>query len=103
MIEINAVRYTGNSVVVGNGRVIIDGKDVTDKNMPKTVLEIHVTGTLASLTTDKSVSCDNINGNVIAGGSVNCDDIKGNVYAKGSVNCDDVGGSVRANGSINRG
>lgn len=103
MIQINGKTYQGRSVSIVNNRVVIDGIDVTDKDMPKTILDIHVTGDLVSLETTASVSCENVQGDVIAKGSVNCDDIKGSVYASGSVNCSRVGGNVRARGSVNHG
>jgi hypothetical protein len=100
MITVNGKTYQGNSVSVINGVVIIDGKKVTDKDLPDTILQIEVTGTLGELKTDASVNCDNVKGNVEAGGSVNCDTVGGNVNAGGSVNCDEVGGSVNAGGSV---
>lgn len=100
MITINGKTYKGNSVVVRNHTIYIDGKKVTDKDMPETILQIEVKGTLASLETDASVNCDSVKGNVDAGGSVNCDTVGGDVNAGGSVNCDDVGGNVTAGGSV---
>jgi hypothetical protein len=99
-VRINGRTYRGShSVVVTNGCVVIDGKRVTD-GVPKDILQIEVIGTLDELKTDLSVNCDNVTGNVEAGGSVNCDNVGGNVHAGGSVNCDDIGGSVNAGGSI---
>lgn len=100
MITINGKTYQGNSVSVINSVVFIDGKRIDDKDLPKTILQIDVTGTLGELKTDASVNCDNVTGNVEAGGSVNCDRVNGNVNAGGSVNCDTVGGSVNAGGSV---
>lgn len=100
MIIINGKRYSGSSVTVVNNRVIIDGVDVTSKDMPKTILNIEVKGKLANLITDASVNCDNICGDVRAAGSVSCDDVGGSVTAGGSVSCDDVGGNVQAGGSV---
>lgn len=102
-VTVNGRTYEGNNVTVTNNRVIIDGVDVTNKDTPKTILQIEIKGTLASLTTDASVSCNSIAGDVHAGGSVNCDDVKGNVSAGGSVNADDIGGNVNAGGSVRRG
>lgn len=99
-VTINGKTYSGSSVVVINNRVLIDGKEITDKDLPKTILQIEVTGTLQELKTDASVNCDDVTGNVEAGGSVNCDSVGGNVNAGGSVNCDSVGGSVNAGGSV---
>lgn len=119
-MSINGRSFTGNNLTMRNGRIILDGVDVTDDTGvdPKTILEIKLTGDLESLDCDKSVTvigqvkgnidargsvnCDNVGGDIKAGGSVNADDVKGSVYANGSVNCDDVGGSVQAGGSVNR-
>lgn len=48
---------------------------------------------LASLKTDASVTCQNVRGNLGAGGSVTCNDVHG------SVNC---GGNLRASGHIGK-
>ena len=42
------------------------------------------------------VTCDTVNGSVDAGGSVTCDDVMGNVNAGGNVSCDSVDGNVSA-------
>lgn len=99
VITINGTRIEieGNNVSIVNGIVTVDG--VIISTVPSGV-EIHWKGDLASLTTDSSVICDNVQGDVDAGGSVNCDNVKGSVTAGGSVNCDDVGGSVSAGGSV---
>lgn len=100
MITINGKTYQGNSVSVVNNVVYVDGKRVDDKELPKTILQIDVQGTLGELKTDASVNCGNVTGSVEAGGSVNCDSVGGNVNAGGSVNCDTVRGSVNAGGSV---
>ena len=50
-----------------------------------------------------NLNCEDVEGDVTAGGSVNCGDVEGNVEAGGSVNCGDVEGSVEAGGSVNCG
>ena len=47
--------------------------------------------------------CENVGGDVKAGGSVNCDGVEGSVTANGSVTCGDVGGNVTAGGSLSCG
>ena len=47
-----------------------------------------------------NLNCEDVEGDVTAGGSVNCGDVEGNVEAGGSVNCGDVEGSVEAVGSV---
>lgn len=103
MVTINGKSYRGNSVSVFNGQVKIDGKAIDDPDLPQNVLEIDVTGTLARLETDASVTCEDVKGTVIAGGSVSCDAVGGDVKASGSVSCDRVGGNVTAGGSVSHG
>jgi len=120
-VTINGRTFSGNNLTMRNGRIIVDGKDVTDDTGVDmaTVLEVKITGEIGSLECDKSVTvvgaitgnvdargsvtCDDVGGDVKAGGSANTNNVKGNVYANGSVNCDKVGGSVQAGGSVNHG
>ena len=64
--------------------------------------EIHFCyeGPALNIESAVSVYCDDVMGNVTAGGSVNCDDVYGSVSAQGSVNCDDVKGDIRAGGNV---
>lgn len=50
-----------------------------------------------------NVTCDNIDGDAFAGGGITCDDICGNATAGGSINCDEIEGNAQAGGSINQG
>lgn len=47
-----------------------------------------------------SVTCDNVQGNVTAGGYVACDDVGQGVIAGGYVACGDVGGRLAAGGYV---
>lgn len=47
-----------------------------------------------------SISCDNVMGNVTAGGDVSCDDVYGDVSAQGSVTCDGVKGDIHAGSDV---
>lgn len=104
-ITINGVTYSGESVSVRGGRVIVDGKDVTPEAASRITLEVH--GDLQSFQADR---CDTVavHGNVgsvsTVSGSVTCGDIGGSVSTvSGSVNCRDVGGKVSTtSGSINQ-
>lgn len=97
-VTINGKTYSSNgNITVTNGKVVLDGVAV---DTAENVLRMEVTGTLNNLTTDMSVSCASVNGNVEAGGSVNCDNVGGSVAAGGSVNADSIGGSVSAGGSV---
>ena len=64
--------------------------------------EIHFCyeGPALNIESAVSVYCDDVMGNVTAGGSVNCDDVYGSVSAQGSVNCDDVKGDIRSGGNV---
>lgn len=101
-ISINGQVFSGNNVSIINGRVTIDS--VVQQGDVKGVVEIRVTeGVIGSLTTDASVNCGEVRGDVKAGGSVNCDGVGGSITCGGSVNCDAVGGSVMAGGSVRHG
>jgi hypothetical protein len=101
-MTINGVKYEGTNISIVNGIVSIDGV-VQDIDRLSGVVKVVVTGTLASLKTDGSVTCGTVEGNVNAGGSVSCCNVGGHVSAVGSVTCDKVGGSVQAGGSIRHG
>ena len=45
---------------------------------------------------EKAVSCDTVNGDVVAGGNVTCDCVNRNVTAGGRVECDYIQGNVSA-------
>jgi len=86
----------GNNICIRDGVVTVDGNKITEVDQVK----IQWEGDLASLETDQSVSCGDVDGDVKAGGSVNCDSVGGSVDANGSANCDSVKGDVKAGGSV---
>ncbi len=47
-----------------------------------------------------SVTCEDVGGDIHAGGDVNCGYVAGNVTADGSVTCDDVAGDVHADADV---
>jgi len=103
-VTINGKTYQGRNIQVINNRVIIDGKEVTEKGMAKNgILKVQVEGTLESLITDASVEAGLVKGDIQAGGSVSCDDVDGDVQAGGSVTCGKVGGDIMAGGSVRHG
>ena len=57
-------------------------------------------GPALNISSELSVQCDAVSGNVTAGGAVTCDDVYGSVQAEGDVTCDEVYGSVTASGSV---
>jgi hypothetical protein len=100
-IVINGRTYSGNSISINGGQITTDG---LPHDRASGVVEIRITeGVVQHLTTDASVNCLNVSGDVHAGGSINCDSVQGSVTAGGSVNCDDVGGSIVAGGSVRHG
>lgn len=94
-IKINSRSYTGKNIQVINGKVIVDGKDVTPDEK-----EIYITvdGPVQTLKVD-ACSTITINGDVervdSGAGDVTCGNVKGDVSTgSGDVECNDVGGMV---------
>lgn len=104
-VVVNGVKIEtpdGASISVVNGKVFIGGKQIETAKNEK--IEIDVTGALVNLSVDiGDVKCQNVEGDINAGGSVNADSVGGSVDAGGSVSCDNVGGNVDAGGSVNCG
>ena len=63
-------------------------------------LNLHCNDVSGQVTAGGSIDCDSIYGSVQAGGNVICDEVSGSVNAGGNVTCDDVNGDVHAGGSI---
>ena len=63
-------------------------------------VSVNCDAVMGNVNAGGNVNCDAVYGHVQAGGTVNCDEIQGNVSAQGSVNCDDVAGSVNAGGNV---
>jgi hypothetical protein len=105
-ITVNGQTFTvsGRDVSIVNGKVIVDGNEITGIGDQKEVV-IKWEGPVANLRADRgSIEVTgNVEGNVKAGGSVTCGDVNGEVDAGGSVNCGNVGKDVDAGGSINCG
>lgn len=99
-VEINGKKYSGRDITIVNDKVYIDGK--LEQESLTGILSVRVTGDLASLSSDSSVTVQgNVDGNVQAGGSINCENVSGSVRAGGSVNCGNVDGEVICGGSVN--
>lgn len=64
--------------------------------------EIHFCyeGPALNISSDFSVTCDDVGGSISAKGSVTCDDVHGSISAGGSVTCDDVNGNVNCGGNV---
>jgi hypothetical protein len=92
--------HVGRNLTINGDKIIVDG--VVQPQHLSGVTEIRIVeGVLAELHTDRSVHCENVEGNVHAGASVNCEKVGGSVRAGASVNCGNVKGSVTAGASVN--
>jgi hypothetical protein len=95
-ITINGNTYSGNSIVVTNGKVVINGKDVTPDSKE---INIFVVGDIEQLKVD---DCDKIsvNGNVKSISTQSGDvevtgDVDGSISTmSGDVDCENVQGSI---------
>ena len=111
-MNINNNSYVGRSITITNGKVIIDGKDVTPdgKDINISIIgniddikidycqKIEVKGDvgyLATMSGDIEIS-GNIKGSISAtSGDIECGDVSGNVNStSGDIKCGTVGGSV---------
>ncbi len=81
--------------VIFAGRTLLGAEENPCKN-----LRFEYEGEALNIESAFSVQCDEVRGNVTAGGSVTCDDVSGNVSAGDSVTCDDIGGNAMAGGTI---
>lgn len=97
-IQINNKVYSGNNIVISNGRVIIDGKDVTPDQK---IIDIQVHGDLNSLKVDNCQTCKvvgDVHGDVSTmSGDI---EIQGSAHNAKSMSGDiDIGGSLNGNAS----
>ena len=112
-VTINGKTYSGKSVSVRNGKVIIDGNEQKcDDKIINIMVEgdierldvgcaekIAIAGNVGSVKTD-TANVD-INGNVEGGvttevGNVKCGDVGGNVRSEvGNITCENVNGKVK--------
>lgn len=112
-MHINGVTYTGKNITVSNGRVVIDGKDVTPNTKQ---INIAVDGNVDNLKVDQcnkvvvNGSCEKVetmSGDVECGpvnsyvktmsGDVKCGRVVGDVTTmSGDVDCGIVGGAVQS-------
>lgn len=112
-MHINGLTYTGKNITVSNGRVVIDGKDVTPDTKQ---ISIAVDGNVGTLKVDQcdkvavngscekvetmsgAVECGPVNGGVkTMSGDVKCGRVVGDVTTMfGDVDCGIVCGSARS-------
>lgn len=105
-ININGKTYRGNNVAIINGRVLIDGKEVSNQS-PGPRIDIVVHGNLETLQVD---CCDKVkvDGSVgslsTVSGDVSCGDVSGDISAvSGDVACGNVQGNISTvSGDIRR-
>lgn len=95
-ITINGNVVSGRSVVVNNGRVIIDGVDVTPDSK---IINISVDGSIDIMNVDVCSKIDVVGkvGTIkTASGDVDVDgDVTGSIQTmSGDVKCGDIGGNV---------
>lgn len=96
-ISVNGVTYSGGrSVTITNGRVIVDGKDLTPDAKD---IRIEVSGNVENITAD---ACNSITVNGAVGevstqsGDVKCGDVAGFVSSmSGDIDCGNVRGNVK--------
>lgn len=103
-------RISGKNISITNGRIVVDGNDVTSDFSAdnQSIIRIRVDGNV------ESVSCD-VCGSITVGGSVGgdidtmsgnvtCANVSGDVTTmSGSVSCGDIAGSVETmSGNIRR-
>lgn len=118
MITINNNTITGRNIIISNGKVIVDGVDVTPDSKEITIQvtgnienlqvdyakEVAVYGTVAYLKNGSGdISCHRIVRGVTSGsGDIECDVIEGDVNTgSGDVKCNTITGSVKTgSGSI---
>ena len=96
MIIVNNQNYTGRSVTIINGKVIIDGNDVTPDSKEIT---IRVEGNLDSLNVDYA-NMIQVEGNVgslnSTSGDVVCNSVTGDIKTtSGAIFCGPIGGNVQ--------
>lgn len=98
-ITINGKTYSGQSITINDGIIIIDGKRVD--SIPDQYV-VNIVGNVKDVHSDQSISIQgSVIGSATANGSINANDIGGDVNAGGSVNASIIRGSVQAGGSVN--
>ncbi len=95
MVNINGKSYSGRSVIIKNGKVIIDGVDVTPDAKH---IDIIVDGDIDKLDIDmcnKLMVKGNVNTLASTSADVECGDVTGSVKTvSGDIQCGNIGGDV---------
>lgn len=85
--------------VLFRGRSLVSAEELKKGLFPKSVT-LEYSGEALNVFSFFDVRCDNVAGNVEAGGDVSCDAVGGFVSAQGDVSCDDVGEAVHCGGDV---
>ena len=103
--------------VLFRGRQLVSAKEIERKLIGREAV-LEYCGEALNVFSYFDVNCENVSGNVEAGGDVKCGSVGGNVSAGddvdcgavgaavscgGDVSCDDVGGDIRAGGDVDCG
>lgn len=91
---LRAVLYVGHTLI---------GHSSVNKTSDPAAREIHFVyeGPALNVSSDLSVTCGDVEGNVDAGSSVTCGNVAGDVDAGADVRCGAVGGDVDAGANVN--
>lgn len=94
-VTLNGNVYTGRQIVVNNGKILVDGLDVTPDHK---IINISVVGDIDKVSVDvcEKVDIEGAVGSVkTMSGDVNCQAVSGSISTmSGDVDCDTVGGSI---------
>lgn len=94
-ITIDGRTFSGSSISIRNGKVVIDG--VEQDGTLSGVVEVRIVeGAIEHLHSDMSVTCGDVTGNATAGMELHCGNVGGNAIAGMDLKCGTVGGSVNA-------
>ncbi len=86
--------------------VFVGHRMVKKEEMDEVLLEkcgkitIEYDGDVQNVESCFNVECENVEGNVVAGGDVECEDVEGDVTAGGDVECEEIEGNVVAGGDV---
>ena len=87
--------------VVFVGHRLVRKEDMDDDLREKcSQITIESTGNVQNVESYFNVECEDVEGNVTAGGDVECEDVEGNVTAGGDVECEEIEGNVTAGGDV---
>lgn len=81
-------------VVLFRGHKLLQGHKACER------IQFCYDGPALNIHSHFNVTCEDVSGNVTAGGNVTCNEVAGSVQAGGSVTCDDVNGPVNAMGNV---